>query len=168
MHVTSYLALFIVGGLLVVLILFSWYRSYKTKEDDRKLYKEFEDFVVENKLTIDKKQTLNKNIIGIDRLNGVLIFIDNSVVPVKKLLINLPELAACNLKKERNAQNGHISSIFLHCIFKENKEPDLKLPFYIAGIDDLDKMMRLSKKSSYWEKTINIFREVPSGSIESQ
>jgi hypothetical protein len=167
MHLTSYLAVFIVVGLVIVIALVSWYKSHKTKERNKKLYKEFEDFVVENKLTIDKKQTLNKNIIGLDRLNSKLIFIDNSVAPAKRLLINLADLAACNLKKEKNAKNGHISSIFLHCIFKENKEPHLKLPFYIAGHDDLYKMMRLSKKASYWEKTINIFREVPPGSLES-
>jgi hypothetical protein len=167
MHLTSYLAFFIVVGLLIVLVILSWYKRHRIKERNKKLYKEFEEFVVENKLTIDKKQTLNKNIIGLDRLNNKLIFIDNTTVPGRRLLINLSDVAACNLKKERNAKNGHISSIFLHCFFKENKEPELKLPFYNAGIDELYKMMRLSKKAAYWEKTINIFREVPPVSVEA-
>jgi hypothetical protein len=165
---TFYLGLFIIIAVIVLIVVISLVSNYRKKERNKKLFSAFDDFVVENKLTIDKKQTLNRNIIGLDRLNGKLIFIDNSKEPQQKHLISLQDLAACNLKKERNTKNGNISEIYLHCVFKENKQPDVKLPVYNSATDDLYKMMRLSKKASYWEKTINIFREVPPVSLESQ
>jgi hypothetical protein len=165
---TFYLGLFVIIGVIVLIVVISLVNNYRKKERNKKLFSAFNDFVVENKLTIDKKQTLNRNIIGLDRLNSKLIFIDNSKEPQQRHLINLQDLAACSLKKERNIKNGNISEIYLHCLFKENKHPDVKLPVYNSATDDLYKMMRLSKKASYWEKTINIFREVPPVSLESQ
>jgi hypothetical protein len=165
---TFYLGLFVIIAAIVLIAAVSLVNSYRKKERNKKLFSAFNDFVVENKLTIDKKQTLNKNIIGLDRLNSKLIFIDNSKEPQQKHLIDLQEVAACNLKKERNTKNGNISEIYLHCLFKENKQPEVKLPVYNSATDDLYKMMRLSKKATYWEKTINIFREVPPVSLESQ
>jgi hypothetical protein len=47
----------------------------------------------------------------------------------------------------------------LKCIFKQKDKPALILPFYNEMKDDLFKLMRLSKKAAYWEKSINIFKE---------
>lgn len=165
---TFYLGLFVVIAVIVLIIVISWVSSYKKKEKNKKLFTAFDDFVIDNKLTIDKKQTLNRNIIGLDRLNSKLVFIENGLSKQKVHLIHLPDLAACNLKKEKNTGNGNISEIYLHCLFKENRHPEVKLPIYNSATDDLYKMMRLAKKGSYWEKTINIFREVPPVSLESQ
>lgn len=167
MNSTYHLGLYVLIAVIVLVLIVSWITYYKRKEREKKLFKSFDDVVDENKLTIDKKQTLNKNIIGLDRLNSKVVFINNSTVPKETHLINLPDLAACNLKKERNGKNGNISGIYLHCIYKENRQPEIKLPVYNASSDDIFKMMRLSKKGAYWEKTINLFRELPPVSVKS-
>ena len=159
MNPTFYLAVFIIAALLLFLIAISWISSYRKKERHKKLMKEFDDLVIADKLTIDKKQTLNKNIIGIDRVNMKLVFIDHSKDPKQTYLISLNDLASCSLKKKRHTVKGHISEIFLRLAFKQPGESVVRLPFYNARVDDLIKMMRLSKKASYWEKTINLFRE---------
>lgn len=168
MKSTYHLGLYMIIAAVIIVAIVSWISYYKKKEREKKLYNSFDDFVDQNKLTIDKKQTLNKNIIGLDRLNGKLVFINNSTVPKEAHLINLADLAACNLKKERDDKKGNISEIYLLCIFKDPIQPELKLPVYNSSSDELYKMMRLSKKASYWEKTINIFREVPPSSVSTQ
>lgn len=158
MNTTFYLALLIIAALLLVIGI-SWIGSYKKKERDKKLLKEFNDFVIANKLTIDKKQTLNKNIIGLDRQNMKLVFVENTNIHQHIHLIDLEELSECRLIKQKNERKGYINKISLQCIFKEKNEPDMILPVYDDQFDKHYKMMRLSKKASYWQKTINIFKE---------
>ena len=167
MNSTVMLALIIIALVILFLAVVSWINAYKKKEREKKLWKEFNDFVITNKLTIDKKQTLNKNVIGLDRLNMMLIFIDNTSNPVKTHLIPLLDLAACNLKKERNSK-GNLSRIYLDCYYKRTSNTELQLPFYDENFDTHSKVIRLSKKASYWEKTINIFREMAPMTLKTQ
>jgi hypothetical protein len=158
MNPTFYLALFIIAVLLFVIVI-SWIGSYKKKERKKKLFKEFDDFVIANKLTIDKRQTLNRNIIGLDRLNMKLVFIENTNNHQQTYLIDLEELSECRLTKQKNERKGYINKISLQCIFKQENKPDVILPVYDDHFDNHYKMMRLSKKASYWQKTITIFKE---------
>ena len=160
MNSTSYIALFILVAVGLVAGVFSWISWYKKKERDKKLLQEFDDFVIKNNLTIDKKQTLNKNMIGLDRLNMKLVFMENTSVPQKIHLVNLTDLSDCHLVKEKDRSNEHIGKIFLRCIAREKNQPEIILPVYDEFNDNIYKMMRLSKKAAYWKKTINIFREV--------
>lgn len=107
-----------------------------------------------------KKQTLNKNTSGLDRVKLKLIFIDKCKIPQRLHLINLQDILVCQLLKTRNLMNGHINNISLRCSFKEKNKPDILLPFYDEANDKLYKMMRLLKKASYWKKSITLFREV--------
>ena len=168
MNPTIYIAIFIIAGLTLFGIVVSWINTNKKNKENKKLLGEFDDFAIKNNLAIDKKQTLNKNMIGIDRLNLKLIFLDNSKIPQEFHLIDLYDLSACRLIKQKNDSNGHISNIFLQCIFKkEVAAPDIILPFYNEITDDLFKMIRLAKKASYWKKSINIFRESAVLSLQS-
>lgn len=159
MDSTVYIALFIIVALVLFGIAVSWRNNLKKKGDNKKLMDEFENFVISQNLAIDKKQTLNKNMIGIDRLNLKLVFLERNKTSQEFHLIDLEELSACRLISKKNLSNGHINSIALKCIFEQKDKPAIVLTFYNEMNDDLFKMMRLSKKASYWEKSINIFRE---------
>lgn len=135
----------------------SWFNSYKKKKEKKKQMQKFNDFVINNNLTIDNKQRFNKNIIGIDRLNYVVVFLNNRTR--KFLLIRLKDVKDCRLIKERNRTSGHINRIFLQCIFKQKTKQDIIIPFYNEMNDDVFMMMQLSKSAAYWTKRINIFRE---------
>lgn len=158
MNATGYFTLFLIAGIILLVILITFLLNYKKKREKARLIKAFDDFVDENKLLIDKKQTLNKNMIGIDRENMKLVFVERSSHPYQIELIKLDEVSSCNLIRETNPKNGYISNISVECAFKEKDKPGVLLPFYDEGNDKLYKMMRLSKKASYWEKTINLFR----------
>ena len=160
MNPTFYIALFIILAVALLTGLLSWIGWYSKKERERRLLQLFDDFVIKNNLTIDKKQTLNKNMIGLDRLNMKLIFVENTSAPRRIHLVNLTDLAACQLIKQKDNSNEHIVKIFLRCIFKQKNKREIILPVYDELHDNIYKMMRLSKKAAYWKKTINIFREV--------
>jgi hypothetical protein len=157
-NATLFVALFIIIAVVVFGMILTWSNRNKKKKERRKLIAAFDDFVIKNTLTIDKKQAINKNMIGIDRLNLKLVFLDNSKSFQVFHLINLEDLSACYLIKQKNASSGHISKIFLQCIFKNNS-PEIVLPFYDEMTDQLFKMLRLSKKAIYWQKCISIFRQ---------
>jgi len=158
MNASVYIAIFILVFLILFGLTLSWFNQHKKKKEHEKLLKQFENYVIKHQLTIDKKQQLHQNIIGIDRLNLKLVFLDNRSVPAIFTVISLEELSGCRLIKQKNLSNGHIGKISLHCILN-NGLPDVNIPVYDALEDDIFKMMRLSKKASYWQKTINIFRE---------
>ncbi|MEO6814534.1 MAG: hypothetical protein ABI172_11430 [Ginsengibacter sp.] len=158
MNITAYLILFIIVGIILLASLIIFLSNYRKRKEKERLENEFDNFALENKLSIDKKQTLNKNMIGIDRENMKLIFVDRSNIPQQIELINLNELSSCNLITQTNADKGYISNISVECAFKETNKPEILLPFYDEGKDNFNKMMRLSKKASYWEKAINLFR----------
>ena len=159
MSSTVNIAVFIIGAFLVLGLLLSW-RNYRRKfYESKRLLDEFDAFAISHNLAIDKKQTLNKKMIGIDRLNLKLVFLDRSAGVSQCHLIDLEEILNCRLVSEKNVSNGHIRSICLRCTFKQQDKPALILPFYNEMKDDLFKLMRLSKKAAYWEKSINIFKE---------
>lgn len=159
MNSTAYIAASLIITLILIGVILSWYNKKKKRKERDMLTKEFNEFAIRNNLAIDKKQTLNKNMIGIDRMNFKLIFLDRSTDPQEFHLIDLQELSDCRLIKQKNHSNGHISHIFLQCIFNDKNKNDISLPFYNEINDDLFQMLRLSKKASYWVKSINLFRE---------
>lgn len=144
-------------GVLIVIIAFSWYLGYRRKMRLEKLVKDFDKYALSRHIAIDKKQTLNNNMIGIDKQNQKLLFLNRSRQPEEFSLINLKDLKSCEIYKDKENNKGHIKNISLRCQFRNN-EPDVLLPFYEAGVDRPIKTMRLAKKANYWMKSINIFR----------
>lgn len=161
----AYTIFFILGGLLLSIILFSWYKIYKKIKNKEKLIDDFEEFANKNNLVIDKKQTLNKNMIGLDRKHKVLVFFENSTIPPKVDLISLADILSCKIIKKRNPVKGHINGIYLKCTFIDETKQEVLLPFYEERKDKFIKMLRLSKKAYYWEKSINLFSGMAKGSL---
>ncbi len=159
MYSIEYTALFIVAALILFGLILSVSNKARRKRERENLWNEFDGFIIKNNLAIDKKQSLNKNVIGIDRLNQKLIFLDKSTGASKFHIISLYDLSDCRLIKQKNKVNGHISNIFLQCIFKQKHIADIFLPFYNEMDGNLYKLMRLSRKAYYWQKTINIFSQ---------
>jgi hypothetical protein len=159
MNSNGYIILYVIINLVLLAILISWFINYKKKKERNRLIKEFDEFVLNNKIKIDKSQTLNKNMVGLDRENMKLVFLDRSNHSQQIQLIDLPKLSSCHLLKKKNPSTGYISNISLQCTFKEKDKEAILLPFYNEANDTLHEMMRLSKKASYWEKSINLFRE---------
>ena len=159
MNPTVYIAVSILVFLILFGIVISWFNQKKKKTEHKKLLQEFENFVIKNHLSVDKKQELHQSMIGIDRLNLKLVFFDNRSTPASFQVIKLEDISTCRLIKQQNSSNGHINHISLNFTFKQKKMPDINIPFYDALHDDIFKMMRLSKEASYWEKRVNIFRE---------
>lgn len=166
MNYSYYIALFVILVLIMIVIFAAWIKVNKTTKEKGILMKKFEDFSIQNNLAIDKKQVVCKNMIGIDRLNFKLVFLDTQPSKWKFHLIDMENILSCNLIKERNKTTGHISKISLHCRFENEAISDIKFAFYDESKDDEFKTMRSFKKASYWKKCIDIFSETATLSVK--
>lgn len=157
MNATEYTGLAIIAVVLLFTVGLSWANRVRKKKQIKKLLREFDDFIIQKNLTIDNRQRLNKNIIGIDRLNYTVVFSNNE--KQKTHLIRLKEIDECRVVKERNEPGGHIQRIFLKCNFRNKQSPEIILPFYDDLSDGLFMMLPLSKRAWFWAKRINILKE---------
>lgn len=146
-------------GLVILILVLGGLINYRRKAREQKLLNEFNEFARKNGLEIDKQQSLNKNMIGIDRINQKLLFLDRNRLPQQFYLIDLYEVETCDLVKSKNSKSGLINNISLRCKYKVNK-PDTLLPFFVEGVNKQYKTMRLAKKAMYWVKSVNIFKEM--------
>jgi hypothetical protein len=133
-------------------------KANKKKKKKGILRKQFEDFAIRNNLSIDKKQIVRGNMIGIDRLNFKLVFLIGRATQMKFYLIDMENIVSCKLNKDRHKVKGHISKISLQCEF-EKGIPGIHFVFFDETIDDAFRMMSSFKKASYWKKCINIYTE---------
>lgn len=154
--------LFIIADSIFLIFLVVWLVRYQNKKIRSRTMKEFDDFVAANNLTPESKQTLNKNIIGLDRENMKLIFLNrkNKINPVR--MIELEDILSCKTIESRKSENSHIKSISLEIIYRNPEKEKVVLPFYHENNDKFYKMMRLAKKAYHWEKRINLFRQTSS------
>ena len=123
--------------------------------------KQFDDYVAAHNLTIETMQTLNKNIIGLDRESMKIIFLEKKNRIKQVMVIDLEEVLSCKTIKERKTDNSHIKSISLEITYRNPEREGVILPFYHENNDKFYKMMRLAKKAYYWEKRINLFKKMP-------
>lgn len=151
--------LFATIGLVLLVLAIGALINYRKKAREQKLEKEFDQFSQKNGLVIDKRQSLNKNMIGIDKIHQKLLFLDRNKLPQRFHLIDLYDVETCDLVKKKNPNSGLINNISLRCSYKDGK-PDTLLPFFVEGVNKQFKTMRLAKKAMYWVKSVNIFKEV--------
>jgi phage anti-repressor protein len=157
MNAIEIIALSLIIGFLLIAFSISLVRRKARKKQHKKLLQEFDDFIIEQDLTIDNKQRFNKNIIGIDRLNYVVVFFNDNTKKIHS--VRLKDIAECSIIKEENEPGGHIQQIFLKCNYKQKELGSIIFPFYNAHKDDLFMLMTISKRANTWAKRINIFRE---------
>ncbi len=95
--------------------------------------------------------------IGIDRRKLKVLFLNRNDGIEEVNVLDLRNVVECSVQNEINPANGFIKNINLRCIMRNPGEIEL-FPFYKENLDPLNKKMRLSKKASYWEKTINLYK----------
>lgn len=157
MDATIYFAVGIIAAIVLLAAFLSWSSRRQRKKLKKHLYRIFDNFVISNNLTIEKKQKANCNVIGIDRINYKLVFYDGTINLFH--LIDLSEISSCRMVREKNEESGHISRIYLQCISKDHDVPPVNLPFYDSREDNVYRMLRLAKKAAYWQSSINIYRK---------
>jgi hypothetical protein len=155
----SFIPLFATIGLVLLILLLGGLINYLKKVREQKLIKEFDELSKKNALSIDKQQTLNKNMIGIDRVNQKLLFLDRNKLPQQSYIIDLSEVEECELVRIKNPSSGLINNISLRFKYKTGKA-DTLLPFFVEGVNKQFKTMRLSKKAMYWVKSVNLFKDM--------
>ena len=153
-----YLIIFIILAILVVIVFATWmYLSNRKARLKNILKNKFYGLSERNDLYLNKSQTLNGNMIGIDRRKLKILFLNRNDGAEEVIVLDLRNVVECGVQNEINPTNGFIKNINLRCIMRKHGEIEL-FPFYKENFDPLNKKMRLSKKASYWEKTINLYK----------
>lgn len=160
MNNTGFLILFILADLILLTLMVVWMVRYHNKKERSRTNREFENFALLNGIRFDNKQLLNKNMIGIDRTAMTLVFLDRSKRSNQVFSISLQDIEKSTFVKEKSKNTGNIQRIFLRIHFKDGREA-IVFPIYDENRDKFYKMMRLAKKGLYWNKTINLFKELP-------
>lgn len=158
MNYSYFIPILLILILVPVVVAGAWIKANKKKRRKGMLRKQFENFAISNNLSIDKKQIVRGNIIGIDRLNFKLVFLLKSASKMQFHVIDMENILSCNLNKDRDKVSGHISKITLQCVFEKGLS-DINFVFFDESKDDPFNMMSSFKKASYWKKCIDIFTE---------
>ena len=122
--------LFVLIDLIFLFLVVIWLVRYQNKKIRSRTMKQFDDYVAAHNLTIETKQTLNKNIIGLDKENRKIIFLNKKNRINSVLNIDLEDVISCNTIKTKNTDNSHIKSISLEITFSNAEKEPVILPFY--------------------------------------
>ncbi|MBS1738166.1 MAG: hypothetical protein JSS98_16400 [Bacteroidetes bacterium] len=153
-----YQLIFILLSILITGVIATWIILRNRKAiAEKKLKETFYQFSKQHDLFINKSQTLNGNMIGIDRRKLKILFLNCNNGAAEVNVIDIKNVGECTVQHEINTANGFIKNINLRCTMRNTDEMQL-LPFYHEKPDTLNKKMRLSKKASYWAKAINLYR----------
>lgn len=166
MNYAYYIPILVILIVLPTLVVLARMKANRKKTRRKLLRKQFEEFAIQNNLSIDKKQMVRGSMIGIDRLNFKLIFLMNGASKKQFHLVDMRDIIQCRLKKEREKVTKHISKIYLQCLLNKGR-PDIRFVFFDENEDDSFKMLRSFKKASYWKKCIDIFKETANLSLKS-
>lgn len=148
-----------VSAIVLLVLGVRWWIKYRREQRKLRLQQYFDAFAKRHQLSPKRQQTLHLNMIGIDRREMKLIFVDGRKMPPIPYLIDLRDIATCRIGRVRNKSTGYVQRIHLIIRYKDKDRNNLLLPVYDESVDRLYRMMRLSKKAHYWQRAIEMFRE---------
>lgn len=117
-------------------------------------------------ITVYKKNTYRNRIIGCDKYEKRIVFVDFSKQPYRNIMLDLKNIAGSKIlitqgslmKKIQGIQKSteqFISSVQLSVQYKNNDLAPLILPVYENSIDSWHDLEPLKKEAESWNKLIN-------------
>lgn len=139
--------------LLPVVLIIVRSRQIKKKKMEL-LTQAVETLSTREKLFITERQHWRDRILGIDRINKmlVLVWIRNGVL--EEHLIPTSEINYCSVFQKTNGKS-HIQAILLELTFRSKQLEPMQIPFYEEAHDGIFEMKRLAERAEYWKKALN-------------
>lgn len=106
------------------------------------------------KLFITERQLWRNRIMGMDRINKMLVLIWIHDSKVEEQLIALDEINHCSVFQQISGKS-HIQAILLELNFHSKQRSPLQIPFYEEIQDGIFEMKRLAERAEYWKKVLN-------------
>jgi hypothetical protein len=138
----------------------------KVKRKKKLLLKlEYDRLVRQEKLSIESMEQFNGKLVGLDRKNKKLLFIDHAGPNKHHQCIQLLEIASCRvLQVEDQFQKG-ISKIYLELKHKRNNGIS-RFCFYDDSRDLLTDLSTLAGKATFWKNKIDVHKYRGNASFE--
>lgn len=159
MHFTL-IALLVITLLALIIFFIVWTGNNDQRKIKWRLKENYDTLVERNHMNVDIMEEFRRRIIGLDRVNRMVLFIDLSREKEQIYLFDLSTIRSCHVKKNGKEAGGYRSDIYIECILKGEGKPAIPLPFYEESVDSIQDMLFLSKKAEFWAQKINIFMNV--------
>lgn len=159
MNSTIFIALLIIVVIASVVFLLKWLTRLGIKKDTLKLVVAFDKLAAKHALSPVMQELHHKRIIGIDKINRKLLFIDNTRSEEQAIVLDIPALKLASIIKETNSAGRLTGAIKIVCQFKDPVSPPVQLNFFDEFYDDSSLLELAEKKALRWNQTINIYRQ---------
>jgi len=106
------------------------------------------------KLFITERQLWRNRVMGMDRINKMLVLIWIHDSKVEEYLIALDEINYCSVFQQTSGKS-HIRAILLELTFRSKQRSPLQIPFYEEIQDGIFEMKRLAERAEYWKKALS-------------
>ncbi|PZF74415.1 hypothetical protein DN068_02215 [Taibaiella soli] len=124
------------------------------KRKQELLINAIEALATREKLFITERQQWRNRILGMDRINKMLVLVWMNEGVMEEHLIPINEINYCNVFQKTSGKS-HIQAILLELTFRSKQLSPLQIPFYEEIHDGIFEMKRLAERAEYWKKALN-------------
>ncbi|MEO6069966.1 MAG: hypothetical protein ABIN57_01865 [Chitinophagaceae bacterium] len=151
----SYLIGLILVGIPTLIVIKSTIKDKVKKRKELELAMAYDRLMRSAKLSIENIDLLNGKLIGLDRMNKKMVFIDHTKTKRQEHCIALLEIASCYIHKVKGDPEKEISSIHLELKHKRNDEVT-RFCFYDDSCDRITDLPSLARKAKFWKNRIDL------------
>lgn len=151
-----YIFLIIVALLLPILLYFLYKKTFEKKRERKKaleLKKAFNHLSRKHKLSINVIDIFNNKVIGLDRKNSKLIWIEYVGNRLRQNCIALKELESHRVRKVLDKIGGCLSEVVMEFNLRDKKPA--YFVFYDSAKDKVSALPYLRDKAKYWDAKIH-------------
>jgi hypothetical protein len=122
-----------------------------------KLEGAFDQLIKNNQLRIVDTESFRDRVIGIDKVNKKLVFVQFRKEGLKTLSLDLKAISFCRVTKTIDRFSGEVIKIFLHLKY-EDSDQLFSLNFYDRSYDDPRAKQSSLEKARLWKDKVNLHR----------
>jgi hypothetical protein len=161
MSSTLFIACLLILLVIIFILLLKWVHSRENRRDQLQLLHEFDQHCKDNELAINRTDTFGKRMIGIDKVDSKVLFIDKSRGVKELHLFHLRRVSSCEIIRTKAPADNYAVKIGLQCIFKDPDHPAILLGLFDIRCDDASGFADAETKARYWKQEINIYKDFP-------
>jgi len=159
MSSTLFIAILIILVVLAPILILRWINRSELKKEEKLLLQEFDKLRKDNQLTIGLIEKLGKRVIGLDKLNQKVLFLDKTKEATQVHLFDLRRLSFCEIVKTIARPERHFGTLAIQCSFKDPNHPPIHLTIFDIHFDNMDDFSIIEKKAHCLKHRISIYKD---------
>jgi|SRR6185437_765274 hypothetical protein len=159
MSSTLFVAILIILVVLAPILILRRINRFELKKEEKLMLQEFDELRKDNHLTIEVIEKLGKRIIGLDKLNQKVLFLDKTKEATQIHLFDLRRLSFCEIVKTVARPERHIGTLAIQCSFKDPNHPSVYLTIFDIHFDNMADLSILEKRAECWKQNISTYKD---------